>query len=83
MARDGQNLYRAIVRRAGRDENGEILSIVIHEGKKRQVRRMCAAAGLKVTRLKRVREGSLILDEGLKPGKWRFLSESEIVKLLD
>jgi 23S rRNA pseudouridine2605 synthase len=83
MELDGQNLYPAIVRRAGRDENGEILSIVIHEGKKRQVRRMCAAAGLKVTRLKRVREGSLILDEGLKPGKWRFLSESEIVKLLD
>lgn len=79
---DGQALQRAEVRRAGGDENGEIMSVVIHEGKKRQVRRMCAAAGLEVNRLKRVREGNLSLDENLKPGRWRFLSESEINELV-
>ncbi|MCI2106276.1 MAG: rRNA pseudouridine synthase [Intestinimonas sp.] len=52
------------------------LSIVIHEGKNRQVRRMCAQAGLTVTRLCRVREGRLTL-QGLKPGHWRALTNEE------
>lgn len=56
------------------------LSIVIHEGKNRQVRRMCAAAGLEVTRLKRVREGSLTLGR-LQPGEWRYLSPAEVQAL--
>ena len=49
---------------------------MIHQGKNRQVRRMCAAAGLKVERLRRVREGALLLG-GLRPGQWRFLTEQE------
>lgn len=53
------------------------LSIVIHEGKNRQVRRMCAQAGLEVIRLKRVREGGLTLD-GLSRGRWRYLSAQEV-----
>ena len=53
------------------------LTIVIHQGKNRQVRRMCAAAGLTVLRLKRVREGSLILGD-LQAGKWRSLTNQEI-----
>ncbi len=53
------------------------LRFVIHQGKKRQVRRMCAAGSLKVTRLKRVREGSLLLGD-LPEGKWRPLTEEEI-----
>lgn len=56
------------------------LSIVIHEGKNRQVRRMCAAAGLEVTRLKRVREGSLTLGR-LQPGEWRYLFPTEVQAL--
>ncbi|GHV34348.1 hypothetical protein FACS18949_10230 [Clostridia bacterium] len=56
---------------------GDRLSVVIHEGKKRQVRLMCADAGLKVLRLIRVREGELTLG-GLKVGSWRFLTEGEI-----
>ena len=52
------------------------LSITIHQGKNRQVRRMCAAAGLTVKRLRRVREGALRLG-GLRPGQWRFLTEEE------
>ena len=53
------------------------LNVVIHQGKNRQVRRMCAAAGLKVERLRRVREGKLRLD-GLRPGRWRPLTMEEL-----
>ena len=57
------------------------LSITIHEGKNRQVRRMCAEAGLTVVRLKRIREGTLRLDQKLRPGQWRELSAEEIDRL--
>ena len=59
-----------------------ILTVVIHQGKNRQVRRMCAAAGLKVERLQRVREGEVRLG-GLRPGKWRELTVSELASLQD
>ena len=52
------------------------LSVVIHEGRNRQVRRMCALAGLEVKRLKRVREGRLMLGR-LRPGEWRLLTAEE------
>lgn len=54
--------------------------ITIHEGRNRQVRRMCAAAGMEVHRLIRVQEGSLKLGT-LARGKWRLLSEEEIMNL--
>ena len=54
-----------------------LLSIVIHQGKNRQIRRMCAAAGLRVTRLKRIREGALRLGD-LRVGNWRFLTPEEV-----
>lgn len=54
-----------------------VLSVTIHEGRNRQVRKMCEAAGLKVTRLCRVSEGSVSLGD-LKPGCWRHLTEEEI-----
>lgn len=54
--------------------------ITIHEGRNRQVRRMCQAAGMHVTRLCRIREGSLSLGD-LPKGKWRHLTDGE-VKLL-
>lgn len=56
------------------------LSIVIHEGKNRQVRRMCAAAGLEVLRLKRIREGRLTLGQ-LPQGAWRHLTQAEVEAL--
>ena len=56
------------------------LSVTIHEGRNRQVRRMCALAGLRVRRLCRVREGTVELG-GLKPGRWRPLTEDEIRSL--
>lgn len=54
--------------------------ITIHEGRNRQVRRMCEAAGMQVTRLRRVREGSLQLGD-LPAGKWRHLTEDEVKNL--
>lgn len=56
------------------------LSVTIHEGKNRQVRRMCAACGLEVRRLRRVREHTLALGD-LPPGSWRRLTAEEIQKL--
>ena len=59
-----------------------LLEITIHEGRNRQVRRMCEAAGMRVTRLKRVREGELQLGD-LPLGAWRYLSDEEVKKLHD
>lgn len=57
-----------------------LLEITIHEGRNRQVRRMCDAAGMRVTRLKRTREGKLGLGE-LPLGKWRYLTPAEVESL--
>ena len=51
--------------------------ITIHEGRNRQVRRMCEAAGMTVTRLKRIKEGNLSLGD-LPLGKWRYLTADEV-----
>ncbi len=56
---------------------GAELAITIHEGRNRQVRKMCAAVGLRVTKLRRVREGSVELGD-LPDGKWRSLTAEEI-----
>ena len=61
------------------DGRAEIL-VTIHEGRNRQVRRMCAMAGMTVLRLIRVAEGSLILGD-LPKGKWRHLTEAEVRSL--
>ena len=54
--------------------------VTIHEGRNRQVRRMCEAAGMTCTRLRRIREGGLFLGE-LAQGKWRYLTDEEVRKL--
>ncbi len=78
MELDGEPLAPTQVRQ-GRT-SGEVtqLSVVIRQGKNRQVRRMCAQAGLEVRRLKRIREGELWLDRNLKPGQWRPLTAAEV-----
>lgn len=76
MELDGISLAPAQVKTLGSNE----LSVIIHQGKNRQVRRMCALAGLKVKRLRRVREGSILLGE-LPVGKWRYLTKEEIQSL--
>jgi 23S rRNA pseudouridine2605 synthase len=74
---DGQRLAPAQVDVLVDGGTGGKLRFVICQGKKRQVRRMCAAGSLKVTRLQRIREGRLRLGD-LKPGAWRFLTPQEI-----
>ncbi len=54
--------------------------ITIHEGRNRQVRRMCEAAGMRCTRLRRIQEGSLSLGD-LPLGKWRHLTPREVESL--
>jgi len=78
MILDGQSLRPAQVSLVDRVHDRAILSIIIHEGKNRQIRRMCAQCGLRVTRLKRVREGALPLDPALSPGQWRPLTQEEM-----
>ena len=59
-----------------------VLQITIHEGRNRQVRRMCAIAGMHVTRLTRISEGNLHLGD-LASGKWRYLTEKEIASIYE
>ena len=63
-------------------DNRAILLVTIHEGRNRQVRRMCALAGMSVTRLLRISEGSLKLGD-LPAGKWRFLTDAEVKRLAE
>ena len=80
MKLDGAELSPARVKIVGKNPGSTCVSIVIHEGKNRQVRRMCAQVGLKVVRLRRVREGSLCLGT-LKSGQWRYLTDDEMALL--
>ena len=55
--------------------------VTIQEGKFHQVKRMCQAMGCRVTYLKRLSMGPLRLDEGLRPGEYRPLTEEEVQAL--
>lgn len=77
---DGEPIAPARVRCIRRQGGQALLEVTIHQGKNRQVRRMCAQAGLTVRRLCRVREDALSLGD-LPPGKWRYLKEEEIIML--
>lgn len=68
------------IRKEQDEKNTAILQVTIHEGRNRQVRRMCAAAGMEVRRLKRISEGNLKLG-ALAPGKWRYLRIDEVAEL--
>lgn len=59
-----------------------VLEITIHEGRNRQIRKMCAAAGLKVRRLTRIAEGPIRLGD-LRSGTWRDLTQEELRDLKD
>ena len=63
-----------------RDRGQAQLLVTIHEGRNRQVRRMCDAAGMKVLRLQRIAEGKLKLAD-LELGKWRYLTRDEVAAL--
>lgn len=72
LSLDGKKLLPAKVRWQNEDQ----LSFILREGKKRQIRRMCEAVGLKVLGLKRVRIGGVKLGN-LPPGQWRYLGPDE------
>ena len=72
LSLDGQALKHAMVEW----QNPEQLRFVLHEGKKRQIRRMCELVGLKVVGLKRVRIGKVMLGN-LPVGQWRYLAPHE------
>lgn len=66
-----------VLRRPKDTNDKAVLLVTIHEGRNRQVRRMCAMAGMEVTRLIRVQEGTLSLGD-LPSGKWRYLTDIEV-----
>ena len=70
-----------VIRRSAADEGKAVLLVTIHEGRNRQVRRMCAIADMDVKRLIRVQEGQLKLGD-LPCGKWRYLKKDELELLL-
>lgn len=77
---DGYQIRKPEVALLEADGEKARYSVTIHEGRNRQVRRMCEAAGMEVQRLLRVREGHLELGR-LPCGKWRYLTEEEVAKL--
>ena len=79
---DGYQIKKPRVRPVRTEPTRAIVDVTIHEGRNRQVRRMCQAAGLEVARLKRIREGKLHIGD-LKPGAWRYLEPEEIEALLE
>ena len=54
--------------------------VTIHEGRNRQIRRMCVSAGMRCTRLRRIQEGTLRLGN-LPCGAWRYLTAEEVAKV--
>jgi 23S rRNA pseudouridine2605 synthase len=74
---DGEPISRAQVMLIERKGTGAEIQMTIHEGKNRQIRRMCQACGLSVSRLIRVAEGPIVLGD-LPLGKWRNLTGDEL-----
>lgn len=74
---DGEPIAPAQAAEVARHEGQAVLRVTIHQGKNRQVRRMCAQIGLHVVRLQRIQEDSLLLGD-LPAGKWRYLTDKEL-----
>lgn len=77
---DGEPIAPAQARELCRREGQALLRVTIHQGKNRQIRRMCAGLGLHVEKLQRVEEDGLRLDD-LPIGKWRYLTAQEIQRI--
>lgn len=74
---DGYKIAPPQVQLVNHCQDRATLQITIHEGRNRQVRRMCARAGMQVKRLVRIGEDTLSLGN-LPSGKWRYLTQQEI-----
>ena len=73
---DGYTIRKPEVKLLWEDGKKAKFLVTIHEGRNRQVRRMCEAADMQVTRLRRISEGNLKLGD-LPLGKWRYLTDEE------
>lgn len=78
---DGQKTAPAIVHVIHKEEGRVVLEMILHEGKNREIRKMCDAVGLEVARLKRTQIGGVKMGM-LKQGDWRDLTEKEVKNLL-
>lgn len=65
-----------------KEKNISRLEITIHEGKNREVRKMCEAIGKKVKALHRTKIGNISV-KSLKIGEWRYLNDNEVKSLLN
>ena len=77
---DGKRTSPAKIRILKETKKNSIVEIIIHEGRNRQVKKMCEEIGHKVVTLHRQAIGSLTVD-GIKEGKWELLTDKEIEKL--
>jgi 23S rRNA pseudouridine2605 synthase len=77
---DGHRTLPAVVNFESGFGKGAWLRIILREGRKRQIREMCALVGLPVVRIIRIRIGTLLLGS-LKPREWRLLTEKEVAEL--
>ena len=77
---DGRKTSPAAVQLLHKAGTTALFRVTIHEGRNRQIRRMCQAAQLHENRLKRIREGALALGD-LPVGAWRYLTAEEAAKL--
>lgn len=78
---DGYKIQPVEVEIIKKEPSQTILKMTLYEGRNRQIRKMCALADLKITRLTRVALGNIALGS-LEVGKWRFLTKSETDYLL-
>ena len=74
---DGYKIRPVEVTLGESDESGTVMRMTLYEGRNRQIRKMCEAAGLTVKRLSRLSIGNIKLD-GLPVGKWRYLERHEV-----
>jgi 23S rRNA pseudouridine2605 synthase len=77
---EGRRTAPARVRALKRGRRWALLEVEIHEGRKREIRKLFEAVGFPVTQLKRVDFAGLTL-EGLKTGEWRYLNKKEVERL--
>lgn len=78
---DGYKIQPVEIEIIKKEPSQTILKMTLYEGRNRQIRKMCALADLKITRLTRVALGNIALGS-LEVGKWRFLTKSETDYLL-
>ena len=78
---DGRKTAPAIVHVLHKEQGRVVLEMILHEGKNREIRRMCEAVGLEVARLRRTQIGNVKMGM-LKQGDWRDLTEKEVKNLL-